>query len=330
MIISQTPLRISFAGGGTDLPSYCKARNGHVLSAAIDKYIYVVVLERFDDMIHVNYAKRKEVVRKVDEVQHELVREAMRIAGVTKGFEVTTFADIPSEGSGLGSSSSLTVGLLNALHAFKGRQVDNETLARQACEVELARCKKPIGRQDQYIAAYGGLRFFTFLPSGRVDTETVNASDASLRALESSLLLYYTNTTRSADALLSEQGRRSKENRAALDKIRALALSDREALEAGKPDVIGRNLDVNWRLKRSLSAGVATPAIDAFYARAKRAGALGGKITGAGGGGFFLLYAPPLKRARLREALKGHRELPIALEPDGSKIIFNMKRRVWK
>lgn len=330
MIISQTPLRVSLAGGGTDLPGYCGKSEGRVLSTAIDKYIHVIVQERFDDQIHVNYAKRKEAVSSVDEVQHPLAREAMRLAGMKSGFEVTTLADIPSEGSGLGSSSTLTVGYLNAFHAFMGRQVDAETLARQACEIEIERLKKPIGRQDQYIAAYGGIRFLRFGKGGAVRVEEVKASTKTLRELENGLLLYFSGKTRSGDALLAEQGKKMSANRGSLDGIRDLADAARKALEKGDADGVGRALDANWALKRGLASGVTDADIDAFYAQAKRHGALGGKVTGAGGGGFFVLYAPELKRAELRAALKGHREMPIALEPDGSKIIFNQKRRIWK
>jgi len=330
MIISQTPLRVSLAGGGTDLPAYCGESEGRVLSTAIDKYVHVIVQERFDDQIHVNYAKRKEAVDSVDAVQHPLAREAMRAAGMTSGFEVTTLADIPSEGSGLGSSSTLTVGYLNAFHAFMGRQVDAETLARQACEIEIERLKKPIGRQDQYIAAYGGLRFFRFGKDGAVAVESVKAGTRVLRELENGLLLYFSGKTRSGDALLAEQGRTMAGHRKSMDAIRALADRARAALETGDADGVGRALDENWTLKRALAEGVSDPDIDAFYAQAKRHGALGGKVTGAGGGGFFVLYAPELKRAELRAALQGHREMPIALEPDGSKIIFNQKRRIWK
>lgn len=330
MIISQTPLRVSLAGGGTDLPAYCERSEGRVLSLAVDKYIHVIVQERFDEQIHVNYAKRKEVVDSVDAVQHPLAREAMKLAGMKGGFEVTTLADIPSEGSGLGSSSSLTVGYLNAFHAFMGRQADAELLASQACEVEIGRLKKPIGRQDQYIAAYGGVRFFRFGKRGRVDVEAVEAPRSTLRELENGLLLYFTGKTRSADGLLKEQGASMSKNKKAMDRIRDLADEAREALERGDADGIGRVLDANWKLKRSLAHGVSDPDIDAFYARAQRHGALGGKVTGAGGGGFFVLYAPELKRAKLRAALKDRRELPIAIEPDGSKIIFNQKRRIWK
>jgi D-glycero-alpha-D-manno-heptose-7-phosphate kinase len=330
VIISQTPLRVSLGGGGTDLPAYCGKTEGRVLTTAIDKYIHVIVQERFDDQIHVNYAKRKEAVSTVEEVQHPLAKEAMRMAGMTNGFEVTTLADIPSEGSGLGSSSTLTVGYLNAFHAFMGRQVDAETLARQACEIEIERLKKPIGRQDQYIAAYGGVRYLRFGKGGAVEVESVDADSKTLRELENGLLLYFSGKTRSGDILLAEQAKKMPDNRKSMDAIRALADKARAALEKGDADGIGRALDENWKLKRALAEGISDPDIDSFYAKAKRHGAIGGKVTGAGGGGFFVLYAPELKRAELRAALKGHREMPIALEPDGSKIIFNQKRRIWK
>jgi len=330
MIISQTPLRISLAGGGTDLPSYCSRRDGKVLATAVNKYIFVIIQERFDEQIHVNYARRKEVVAEVCEVRHDLVREAMRMAGLSRGFEVTTLADIPSEGSGLGSSSALTVGLLNAFHAYRGRQVDAETLARQACTIEIDVCRKPIGRQDQYIAAYGGMHFFIFRKDGSVGVERVDAGSPILRRLESGLLLYYTNKSRSSDTLLAKQERRAAENRAAMDGIRALAEDSRAALLQGDVDRVGRNLDRGWQLKKGLAAGVTDAKIDAFYAKARKAGAIGGRITGAGGGGFFLLYAPELRRPRLRKALSGYRELPIEFEADGSKIMLNMRRRIWK
>ncbi|MBI5630309.1 MAG: GHMP kinase [Elusimicrobia bacterium] len=330
MIISQTPLRVSLAGGGTDIPFYCDKKPGRVLSCAIDKYVHVIIQERFDDEIHVNYGRRKERVSTVGKVQHELAREAMKIAGLERGFEVTTLADIPSEGSGLGSSSALTVGLLNAFHAFQGRQVDAETLARQACEVELERCGRPIGRQDQYIAAYGGVRFFTFREGGAVEVASPAADTRILRKLESSLLLYYTGKTRSAHDILKQERFQARANSANLDRIAALAARARRALESGDVDVLGKILDENWLLKKSLAEGVSDPLIDEFYAAAKASGAEGGKITGAGGGGFFLLFVPEMKRAAVRAALDGRRELPIALEPDGSKIVFNMKRRIWK
>ncbi|MBI4678728.1 MAG: GHMP kinase [Elusimicrobia bacterium] len=330
MIISQTPLRISLAGGGTDLPCYCSRRQGKVLSTAVNKYIFVIIQERFDDQIHVNYARRKEVVDEVSQVRHDLAREAMRMAGLVRGFEVTTLADIPSEGSGLGSSSALTVGLLNAFHAYRGRQVDAETLARQACEIEIVRCGKPIGRQDQYIAAYGGLHFFTFHKDGSVGMKRVDVQDHVLRRLEAGLLLYYTNKTRSADGILAEARLRAADNLAVMNGIRALAEESHSALLRGDVDSVGRNLDRGWRLKKRLAAGVTDPGIDAFYARARRAGAIGGRITGAGGGGFFLLYAPELRRARLRKSLSGFRELPIELEPGGSKIVLNIRRRIWR
>ncbi len=330
MIISRTPLRVSLAGGGTDLPGYCDLRDGMVLSTAIDKYVHVIIQERFDDQIHINYAKRKEVVSRVEDIRHDLVREAAIVARLDNGFEVTTLADVPSEGSGLGSSSSLTVGLLNAFHAYHGVQTDAETLARQACDIEITRCKKPIGRQDQYIAAYGGVRFLTFRSDGDVEVEPVAASAETLRRLESGLLLYFTGKTRRADAVLARQSRRTGTNLGSLDRIRDLARALRAELEAGDADAAGRRLHQGWAVKKGLAKGISDREIDALYRKALKAGALGGKLTGAGGGGFLALYAPEHRRSAVRAALKGRRELPIALEPDGSKIIFNIKRRIWK
>ena len=203
MIITQTPLRISFAGGGTDFPDYYRQDTGRVLSTAIDKYLFVIVKERFDNRIYVNYSQ-KEIVDRIDDLQHELVREAMRKTGVLDGVEITTLADIPSEGSGLGSSSSITVGLLNALYAYQGEQVPAERLAREACEIEIDILGKPIGVQDQYIAAYGGLRLFTFGSEGRVQADRVNMTDIMRRRLSNNLMLFFTNRTRRSSEILEE------------------------------------------------------------------------------------------------------------------------------
>ena len=202
MIISQTPLRISFAGGGTDLASFYRHEEGWIISSAIDKYIFVIVKERFDNMIYINYSK-KEIVDSVDEIEHDLVREAMRKTKVERGVEITTLADIPSSGSGLGSSSSVTVGLLNALYAFQGEQVTAERLAREACEIEIDILGKPIGKQDQYIAAFGGIRFFKFKPNEEVVFDKINLENSFKRKFGANLLLFFTGKTRSSDRILN-------------------------------------------------------------------------------------------------------------------------------
>lgn len=329
MIITQTPLRVSFAGGGTDLGAYYERREGYVVSTAIDKLAYVIVKERFDDAIYLNYM-HKEIVDRVDEIRHELIREAMRMSGLDRGVEVTLLSDIPSQGSGLGSSSSFTVGLLNAFYAYLGRQVTAEQLARDACEIEIDRLQKPIGKQDQYIAAYGGLRAFRFRRDGEVEVERVAMAPAQMRELGNRLHLYFTGRTRKADKILAEQTERTGDRLAELDGIKDLAVRLKPALDAGSLDGLGETLHANWDLKRGLASGITDPEIEAMYERAREHGALGGKICGAGGGGFLLVYCPPQNEEALTRGMSGYRRMPIHLERDGSKVIFNYRRELWK
>jgi D-glycero-alpha-D-manno-heptose-7-phosphate kinase len=329
MIITQTPLRISFAGGGTDLASYYAAREGFVVSTAIDKFAYVIVKERFDDLIYLNTMK-KEIREDVSQVEHELIREAMRMTGVTKGVEVTLLSDIPSEGAGLGSSSSFTVGLLNAFYMYKGEQVTAEQLAREACEIEIERLGKPIGKQDQYIAAYGGLRSFRFCTDERVEVQRLRVDNRQLRELDGRLHLFFTGRTRKADVILSKQKANTADRSAELDGIKQLAFDLVPSLERGDFDRLGELLHQNWELKRKLAAGISDDAIDGMYALARSHGALGGKICGAGGGGFLLVYCPLERQERLEKGLGDYRAMPFRLEPDGSKVIFNYRRDSWK
>ena len=329
MIVVQTPLRISFAGGGTDLKEFWAREEGWVVSSAIDKYIYVIVKERFDDRIYINYSE-KEIVDSVDDIKHELVREAMKKTGVSYGVEITTLADIPSEGSGLGSSSSVTVGLLNALYAFKGIQQPAEVLAQQACEIEIDILGKPIGKQDQYIAAYGGLRFFKFLKNGKVEVEKLPVYNENYRRFGSNLMLFYTGRTRSADNILKKQKQNTDDNIEYLRKIKYQAAEIKEYLLTNQFDKVGNVLRETWEYKKKLADGITLPEIEAMYQKALDAGALGGKISGAGGGGFLLLYCSRDKQNRVKEALKNYREFPFLLEQDGSKVIFNYRRYVWK
>jgi D-glycero-alpha-D-manno-heptose-7-phosphate kinase len=329
MIITQTPLRISFAGGGTDLAAYYAAREGFVVSTAIDKFAYVIVKERFDEQIYLNYMK-KEIRSAVDEIEHELIREAMRVTGVDGGVEVTLLSDIPSEGAGLGSSSSFTVGLLNAFHMYRGEQVTAEQLAREACEIEIERLGKPIGKQDQYIAAYGGLRSFRFRRDEAVDVQRLALGAKQLRELDARLHLFFTGRTRKADVILSEQKARTGDRTAELDGIKELAVALVPALERGDFDRLGELLHANWELKRRLASGISDPSIDEMYALARTHGALGGKICGAGGGGFLLVYCPVERHERLEKGMRDYRPMPFRLEPDGSKVIFNYRRDTWK
>jgi D-glycero-alpha-D-manno-heptose-7-phosphate kinase len=324
MIISQTPLRISFAGGGTDLKSFYQKEDGMVVSTAIDKYVYVIIKERFDEKIYVNYSQ-KEIVDDVSEIKHDLVREAMRKSGVTNGVEITTLADVPSEGSGLGSSSSITVCLLNALHNFAGRQMTAEQLASEACEIEINICGKPIGKQDQYIAAYGGLSKLIFHADGTVSVTKLGILSNELRKFGSNLLLFYTNKTRNANVILEKQMENTEEKRKELGKMRDLVPGVTDVIIKGDFDRVGKILHENWLLKKSLAGNISSPDIDKMYEMAIHAGALGGKICGAGGGGFLLLYVPRDKQDAVRNALETYRELPFMLDPLGSRIIFHVR-----
>lgn len=328
MIVTQTPLRVSLAGGGTDLCSYYRHRAGRVVSTAIDKAVFVIVTARYDDKIYVNYS-HKEIVDHVDDVQHELVREAMKMTGVEHGVEVTMLSDIPSEGSGLGSSSSFTVGLLNAFHTYAGDPVAPAQLAEEACEIEIERCNKPIGKQDQYIAAFGGIRAFEFRPDGSVGEERIRLADAQVRQFSERLFLYYSNQVRKSADILFEQNRRTPENLECLDGIRDLASEARAALRDGNFDDVGRILNDGWRRKKGLASRVTNDCLNEMHATATSAGASGAKICGAGGGGFLLAYVRREARESVLNAMAGYRRMPLNLEPDGSKVIFNYRRAGW-
>lgn len=324
MIIVKTPLRISFVGGGSDMPAFYTCQDGKVVCTAIDKFVYAIVKERFDDMIYINYS-RKECVDAVDAIQHDLVREAMRLTGVTKGVEITTLADIPSSGSGLGSSSSITVALLHALYAHQNELVTAEQLAADACRIEIDILGKPIGRQDQYAAAYGGINRFCFHADHRTTRTPVRLGGGLMRRFASSLLLYYTGLTRSADTILSQQ----KQNLQAADKhaqmARMVDLVDPfvAAMTQGDIDACGDLMDRNWQLKQQMAAGISNAQIEAMYAQAIGAGARAGKIAGAGGGGFMLLIVPREKQNAVFRAMQAYRELPFMIETSGSKVIFD-------
>ena len=321
MIIVQTPLRISFLGGGTDFEDYYLHHGGAILSTAIDKHIFVIVKERFDDLICINYTKR-ESVEKVDDVKHELVREALRLTGIDKGIEITTLADIPAEGTGLGSSSSITAGLLQALYAYKGERKTAGALAKEACQIEIDILGKPIGKQDQYIAAYGNLRFISFNESD-ISVENVMLSQEGKRKLNDSLLLVYTGITRNSSDVLEEQRDNIHRNVDVLSEMKTLSFKAKEALVDNAFDEFGEILHQGWELKRTLASKITNSEIDAIYEVARNAGATGGKITGAGSGGFLLLYCPQGKKDEVRRAMKSLRELPFNIDSAGSKVIFN-------
>jgi len=325
MIIVQTPLRISFFGGGTDFPSYFLEEGGCVLSSAIDKFIFVSVKERFDDKLRIGYTQT-EMVDSVDEIQHELIREALRMTNIRSSIEVTTMGDIPSEGSGLGSSSTVTVGALHALYTYLGEIVSAERLAREACKIELEMLGKPIGIQDQYIAAFGNLRYFEFLPDGQVKVEKVSLDTESRRILNDRFLLFFTGVSRRADFILQEQKENIKDRIIVLREIKQLVSEARKVLASRDFDTFGLLMHESWKLKKSLAGSITNGVIDDMYELARSRGAIGGKITGAGGGGFLLLYVPYDRQAPIRDAFCGLRELPFRLESDGTKVIFNYRR----
>jgi D-glycero-alpha-D-manno-heptose-7-phosphate kinase len=327
MIITQTPIRISFMGGGTDFRQFYLNEDGWVVSSAIDRYIFVIIKHRFDRKIRVGYT-RTELVDSIDELQHDLVREALRKTGITSGVEITTMGDIPAAGSGMGSSSTVTVGLLNAMYHYLSEPKEPETLAREACEIEIDVLGKPIGLQDQYIAAYGGQRFIHFHNDGTITAEPLRLNDRQLRTLDRNLLLFFTNVTRKAESVLAEQVDRmgEAESLEVLRELKRMALLARSAIIYGEFDEFGRLLHRSWELKKQLASGVSNDAIDELYTTAMNAGALGGKITGAGGGGFLLLYCPQDRQEDLRAALHGLPELPFHLERDGTKVVFNYRR----
>ena len=322
MIISKTPLRISFVGGGSDLKDYYKQSDGKVLSATIDKFIYVILKKRFDNKIYINYSK-KEIIDNTSKIEHDLVREAMKITGVNDSIEITTLADIPSEGSGLGSSSTVTVGLLHALYAYKNEIVTKEKLAKEACKIEIDILKKPIGKQDQYAAAFGNVNIITFNNNGSVKVDNLNLCDEQIRRFGSNILLFYTDKTRKADTILAEQKKNTINKSEIIKKMVDLVDPFAENLKSKNYDKLGELLHTNWEYKKQLASKISNGDLNNMYDTAIKAGAIGGKISGAGGGGFMMLYVPRHKQDNVRERLKNYRELPFMIDKYGSRIIFD-------
>ncbi len=308
MIITQTPLRISLLGGNTDFPAYFKKHGGAVLTTTIDKHIYCIVKKRFDNEIWINYSI-KEKVNKVDDIKHDLVREAMKLIGVTEGIEITFLSDIPSEGSGLGSSSACVIGLLNALHAYKNENVTARQLAEEACRIEINALSRPIGVQDQYAVAFGGFNLIEF-------GEEIKITQMEPDILADSLMLLYTGITRKTVDILSNM----KLDKEILDKTKEIVYKKLDTIT--DPIIIGDLMDRHWALKRELNPFTSNDLIDVWYAKALEAGAFGGKVVGAGGGGFLLLSTPSENRQAIKEITR-LRELPFKFSRYGSRIIFN-------
>lgn len=323
MIISRTPLRMSFVGGGSDLPVFYRKSGGAVVSTAIDRYVYVTVNQKFDEKIRVSYSRTEEA-KSVEKIKHPLVREALKLLEIRGGVEITSVADIPSKGSGLGSSSTFTVGLLNALHAFAGRHAGAEQLAREACEIEIGRCGEPIGKQDQYAAAFGGLNFIQFHADDSVSVEPIVCQRETIQQLQAHTLVFYTGITRSASGILKQQNSAlasEKKKRDVTRKMAGLAHTLCRELRQNRVASFGEIIHEGWLLKKSLTGGITTDAIDGWYEKARRAGAVGGKLLGAGAGGFLMFYAPPERHEAIARALK-LRRTDFRFEPQGSRIIF--------
>ena len=320
MIITRTPMRISFTGGGTDIRDFYQVNGGAVVSMAIDKYVYITVNTKFDRSIRVSYSKT-EIVNTLDEVQHELVRECMKRTGVTDGVEITSIADIPS-GTGLGSSSAFTVGVLNALYSYRGERLSSVQLAEAACDIEINVLKHPIGKQDQYAAANGGLNCIRFFPDETVRMDKILLSEDDMRKMRRKLMLFYTGITRSADVILQEQKKNTAQKMDSLRFMKEQALEMYSGLTAGGFTAdFARALHRGWEKKRELAGTITNAEINRLYDKAMAAGASGGKLLGAGGGGFLLFYCDEVYQQDVRDAI-GLRQMDFAPDTYGSKVIF--------
>lgn len=327
MIISKTPLRCSFFGGGTDFHEYYENSQigyGSTISTALDMYVYITVNRSFDHKIRLCY-RENEWVDRVDEVKHNIIREALRLVGIEDSIEIFYSADIPLSGAGIGlaSSSALAVGLLNALYAYLGQYVTPDFLARQACKIEIERLGQRIGIQDQYAVAYGGFNRYRFHADGTVAVMPVICGEETKKVLEGRLMLFFTGLTRKSGKILSEQAAKIEDKRSMLDDLVRTVDRSCEMLTMEHMDAWGEELDRTWAIKKQFAGGISNPTIDEMYQKARGAGALGGKVLGAGGGGFLLLYVPEPCQSAVREALADYREVDFHFEPEGSHIIFS-------
>lgn len=327
MIITRTPFRITLGGGGTDLPSYYSQYGGFVFAAAINKYMFMSLNRPIvDDLVRVKYSQSETVAHR-DEVKHDIAREALRMTGIDRGIEIISMADIPA-GTGLGSSSCYAVGLLNGLHTMKREYISLQELAEEACRLEITILQKPIGKQDQYLAAFGGLTVLEIARDGRVHVSRAKVSDTTIDDLQRNVLLFYTGTERSNLPILAEQSRATARQEPAvvdsLHRIKEMGYGIKEMIESGNLTEFGRALDRHWAAKKKLSSQVSNPRFDEIYALAKANGALGGKISGAGGGGFFLFYLES-GYTKLREAMRaaGLREMRYRFDFEGTKVLVN-------
>jgi D-glycero-alpha-D-manno-heptose-7-phosphate kinase len=324
MIISKTPMRLSLVGGGSDLPGFYRENGGAVVSAAITKYVYLCVNSAFDHKIRISYSKTEEV-EKAGDIQHRLVRAILEKLGIENGVEIASIADIPSLGSGLGSSSAFTVGLLHAMYSYKGLHRSQEDLAWEACEVEIDICGDPIGKQDQYGAAVGGIKLIRFSPDGTVAVEPIVMPGDTQLELERSMMMFYTGILRPASKILTEQSKsigRDSAKRASTARLAAMADELSVELCQGRIENVGDFLHKGWLLKKTLSPGISTPRVDAAYEAARAAGATGGKLLGAGGGGFLVFTVPEGRRDAVRQALDPMPQIEFGIDRNGTSIVF--------
>lgn len=322
MIMSRTPLRITFVGGGTDIPSFYREHGpGAVVSASINKYIYVIVNKKFDSKIRVSYSVT-EIVDHVDEIKHPTVREALKLLGINGGIEIVSISDIPSRGTGLGSSSTFIVGLLNALHAYLGEHASPKQLAEEAVKIEREILQEPGGKQDQYMAAYGGIQMMEFFPDERVEIKPVIMSERSREQLQNSLLLFYTGRERSSTEIHRNQAQGVAQKIESYRIMKDIAYRTFDAMSSERIEEVGRLMHENWVLKKSLAEGISDGWIDSLYDSAIAAGASGGKMIGAGGGGFLLMFADPSVQDRVMSSLSELRRNDFRIEYQGSRIVF--------
>ncbi len=323
MILTKTPFRVSFAGGGSDLPEFYRRKSGAVVSCTIDKAMYIAIHPYFHDKIRIKYS-RTEDVSSVAEIEHPIVRECLGLVGIERGMEIASFADVPA-GTGMGSSSAFTVGLLHALYARSGAPPSAAHLALTACEIELERVKAPIGKQDQYAAAFGGLNLIRFHGDGSVEVQPLNCTVETRETISSRLMLFYIGQEREASSILTEQSRNmaDKEKFRRVEEMVELAVELRAVLEEGNLTSFGEILHRGWQLKRGLASGITNDVVEANYQLAREAGAEGGKLLGAGAGGFLLLSCREEKQKQVREALSGLREMSITLTEEGSQVLHD-------
>lgn len=323
MIISKTPMRISFVGGGSDLRDYYRHGCGSVISTTINRYVYITVNKRFSDNIRVGYSQIEDV-KNVEDIKHNLVREALKLVGITKRIDVVYMSDmLPAhEGTGLGASSSLIVGTLNALHTFKGEHVSAKTLAEEACKIEIETLGHPIGKQDQYASAYGGFNHIQFNKDESVFINPIIMKKKNKERLNENLLLFYTGINTRSDTILTEQKKKTESNLSILDKMVELSEELLSELKKGNINKFGEILHKGWVHKQKLASKITNPIINSYYEKARKAGVVGGKIVGSGGGGFLLFYCEEENQDNVRKVLSNLRELPLKFEPEGSKIIY--------